>query len=112
MGGGTRAVEANDEICEDDLFAIEEANDYSTCVATDPGSSSNNNCHFLPEMDTEGEEEIHNENKIRGVDDDEIRHEGNDSTETILYVVKKDGTLQPLEKNKVSGALHLTMFVL
>ena len=110
-GGGTRVVEANDEICEDKLFAIEEAKEYSTCVASDPGSNSNNNCH-LPEMDTEGEEEIHNENMVEGVGDDKRRHEGNDTTETI-HVVKKDGTLQPLEKNKVSScALHLTVFEL
>lgn len=100
--GGTRVVEEYDDISEDDSFAIGEANEEfdhrrsqtdghaSTIISPDATIENiNNNTGYQS-------------TKINEETDDEEEKSEEGANETI-NVVKKDGTLQPLDREKVSS---------
>jgi len=101
-GGSATVIQDNyNDISEDhDLFSMEE--DEGTAEGSSATSSvSPPEDDLVTKMakETEGEEFIDD----NGMKHDEIM----DTTTETIHVVKKDGTLQPLEKEKVSKVVSL-----
>jgi hypothetical protein len=89
--GGTRVLEEYDDISEDDSFAIE-------------GSQTDGHASTIISPDaTIDNKSINNQStKVQEETDEEVEKSEEGANETI-NVVKKDGTLQPLDREKVSS---------
>lgn len=85
--GGTRVVEEYDDISEDDSFAIEASDEEFDHRSQADGYVAT----ITPDATIENKSE----------EEEEVEEKENDADDTI-NVVKKDGTLQPLDREKVS----------
>ena len=84
--GGTRVVEEYDDISEDDSFAIEASDEEFDHRSQTDGYVAT----ITPDATIENKSEEEEEEKENDADD-------------TINVVKKDGTLQPLDREKVSS---------